>query len=285
MSFHGKRALVTGGSSGIGLALAHQLAAKGAAVTILARNVSKLENAAIEISQGRHEGAPECQWLSVDVTNMQSVREALQAWLAANGAPHYLFNSAGVAHPGYAEELDLEIFHWMMDVNYYGLVHVTQTLLPAMIEGAEGHIVNISSMAGVLGVYGYTAYGASKFAVRGSSDALRAEMKPKGLKVSIVYPPDVETPQLAYENQFKPPETKALAADENPMSADRAAEVILKGVARGRYLIIPGLGNWLYYWLSGALGPLLYPVMDVFVRQARASAKREVNRGGVGRKG
>ncbi|MFP3853012.1 MAG: SDR family oxidoreductase [Anaerolineales bacterium] len=275
MSFHGRRALVTGGSSGIGLALAHQLAAQGAAVTILARNISKLERAADEISQSRQNGAAECQWLSVDVTDAQSVQEALRVWLEANGAPHYLFNSAGVAHPGYAEELDIEIFHWMMDVNYYGLVHVTQTLLPAMIEIEEGHIVNISSMAGVLGVYGYTAYGASKFAVRGYSDALRAEIKPKGLKVSVVYPPDVQTPQLEYENQFKPPETKALAADANPMSADQAAEVILKGVARGRYLIIPGLGNWLYYWLSGALGPLLYPVMDIFIRQARAAAEKK----------
>lgn len=274
MDYQGKRVLVTGGSSGIGLALARQLAAQAGQVTILARDEAKLEAAAAAIDGASASTAPACQWLSLDVTDRQAVHNTLNAWLDQGGPPDYLFNCAGVAHPGYVEELDLDIFHWMMDVNYYGLVHITQTLLPAMLAAGHGHIVNISSMAGVLGVFGYTAYGASKFAVRGYSDALRAELKPKGLQVSVVYPPDVQTPQLEYENQFKPAETKALAADPHPMSADQAAEVILKGVSRGRYLIIPGFGNWLYYWLSGALGPLLYPLMDIFVRQARASANK-----------
>ena len=273
MDYQGDRVLITGGSSGIGLALARQLAGRGANVTILARDKDKLQRAATQINQERALGASDCQWLPVDVTESQAVQDALIAWIDQAGPPDYLINSAGVAHPGYVEELDIDIFHWMMDVNYYGLIHVTQSLLPSMIARGQGHIVNISSMAGVLGVFGYTAYGASKFAVRGYSDALRAELKPKGLRVSVVYPPDVQTPQLEYESQFKPPETKALAADPNPMSADQAAAIILRGVARGRYLIIPGLGNYLYYWLSGALGPLLYPVMDLFVRQARASTK------------
>lgn len=274
MGFKDKRVLVTGGSSGIGYALARQMAGQGAHVTILARDKDKLKKAAAGVDQARAHGAADCQWLSVDVTKVEPVQEVLNAWQGQGGPPDFVFNSAGVAHPGYVEQLDIEIFHWMMDVNYYGLIHVTQTLLPSMIERGQGHIVNISSMAGVLGVFGYTAYGASKFAVRGYSDALRAELKPRGLRVTVVYPPDVQTPQLEYENQFKPPETKALAADPNPMSADQAAAVILKGVSRGRYLIIPGFGNWLYYWLSGALGPLLYPVMDLFVRQARASSKK-----------
>ena len=269
MSYQGKRVLITGGSSGIGLALGRQLAAAGAEISILARDPEKLAWAASELDGARSNGSPEISTMSIDVRDQEQVAAGLTSWLDRGGPPDYLFNSAGVAHPGYAHELDLEIFHWMMDVNYFGSVHVTQELLPAMLSRGQGHVVNLSSVAGFLGVYGYTAYGASKFAVRGYSDALRAELKSRGVKVSIVFPPDTQTPQLDYENQFKPAETKALAGSDNPLSADEVARVILNGVARGRYVIIPGLGNWMYYWLSGALGPILYPVMDIFVNQAR----------------
>ena len=119
-----------------------------------------------------------------------------------------LINSAGVVHPGEFTNLDLEKFHWMMNTNFFGTVNTIKLFLPLMQSGA--HIVNISSMAGILGVYGYTAYGASKFAVRGFSDALRSELKMQGIHLSIVFPPDTDTPQLSYENQFKPEITKEI---------------------------------------------------------------------------
>lgn len=274
MDFHGIRALVTGGSSGIGLALSQQLAAEGANVLILARDRDRLAQAAESIRSSRASANQTVETLSVDVADLEWVQEALAPLTAPDRLPDLLINSAGAAHPGYAEELGLDIFHWMADVNYYGTVHVTQTLLRPMVQRGSGQIVNIASVAGFLAVYGYTAYGASKFAVRGYSDALRAEMKPKGIDVSIVYPPDTETPQLEYENQFKPAETKALAGNVDAMSAEAVAAAILKGVQRKRYAIIPGMEGKLLYWLSGALGTSLYPLMDWMVSRAQAQAAK-----------
>ena len=211
LSFLKKTALITGGSSGIGLALARQLAASGANICLLARNATRLESARIEVSGCCIHDDQSVDVLQADVCDPDSVIPRIQDYIKACGSPDILINSAGVAHPGEFADLDLDVFRWMMETNYFGTVYATKAVVDAMITRGSGHIVNISSIAGFLGVYGYTAYGASKFAVRGFSDALRAELKPLGIQVSIVFPPDTETPQLRYENQFKPAVTKALA--------------------------------------------------------------------------
>ena len=109
-------------------------------------------------------------------------------------------------------------------------------------------------MGGIIGAFGYTAYGASKFAVRGFTDALRQEMKLFGIGVSILFPSDTDTPQLEYENKFKPPETKALGNLSGSMNANDVARVTLKGIERGQYLIIPNIEGNFWYLLSRFLG-------------------------------
>lgn len=262
MSFVGKLTVITGGSSGIGLALGRRLAEQGAHVWLFARDEGRLERALKELEQHRLEENQRFGVRSVDVSDVESVERATTSVESEVGCPDLLINNAGVAHPGYVEELSLEIYRWMMEVNYFGTVHVTKAFLPAMLERGSGHILNVSSIAGFLGVFGYTAYGASKYAVRGFTDALRAELKPKGIKVAILYPPDTNTPQLAYENRFKPPETKALAGSATVMDPEQVARVALRGVEKGRYVIIPGWEGKLLYWLSGAAGTLTYPIMD-----------------------
>jgi 3-dehydrosphinganine reductase len=153
-----------------------------------------------------------------------------------------------------------------MNINYLGTVHTVLAFKPLMREGS--FIVNISSMAGLIGVYGYSAYCGSKFAVRGFSDVIRSELKLKKIHVSIVYPPDTDTPQLAYENKIKPPITKKIAGSANILSATRVAEEIIRGIERKKYLIIPGFESKLIYHLSNFLGPLFYPVMDLMIRRA-----------------
>jgi 3-dehydrosphinganine reductase len=274
MDFHGSRALITGGSSGIGLALAKQLAAQGAHVWILARHTDKLADAVESIKSQRVSADQTVEALVADVTDADAIQQTLAPLTAQDHLPDLVINSAGVAHPGYAEELDLDIFHWMMDVNYFGTVHVTQTLLPAMVRRGSGHIVNISSIAGYLGVFGYSAYGASKYAVKGYSDTLRVELKPKGIDLTIVYPPDTHTPQYEYENQFKPPESRALAGHVPPREPEDVAEAILKGVKRRRYAILLGFEGTLSYWLSGLLGNPLYMLMDFYVSRALAAVRK-----------
>ncbi len=267
--FNGKIALITGGSSGIGLATARLLAEQGAHVWLVARHTALLSETLKTLEASRHSPQQKFGVATADVTDLEQVNRAILQVKEAIGVPDLLVNSAGVAQGGYFQETGMDIFHWMMDVNFYGTVHVTKALLPDLIARRSGYIVNISSLAGVMGVFGYSAYGASKFAVRGFSDTLRAEMKRYQIGVSIVYPPDTDTPQLAYEFQFKPFETKALSAGSGIMAPETVAAAILKGVRRGRYLILPGLEGKLLYRLSSVFGEVINQGFDLIVAQAQ----------------
>jgi 3-dehydrosphinganine reductase len=263
-------ALITGGSNGIGLAVARLLAQHGSNVWILARETDKLETALAEIKKNRQRDGQLFGSISVDVSDLSQVNHAMGQLFKDVGVPHLLINSAGVAKPGYFYEAEPETFHWMMDINYFGTVNMIKAVLPGMMARGSGHIVNISSVAGFLGVFGYSAYGASKFAVSGMSDILRAELKPHGIRVSIVFPPDVDTPQLAYESQFRPAETRALIEGFPIMSPEAVADAILKGVARRRYVILPGIMVKGLYWISNPLGSMIRSVIDWLVVRARA---------------
>ena len=276
-SFEGTLTLITGGSSGIGLALAKQLVQAGADVFILARNKERLQTAVETIKLVAVNPDQRIGSLNADITDYKHLEELLTGWVEQEGIPDFVFNSAGVAHPGYFEELDIEIFHWMMDVNYHGMVNVTKVLLPYMRNRGSGHIINISSEAGFIGVFGYTAYGASKYAVRGFSDALRAEMKPLGINISIIFPPDTDTPQLAYENKFKPYETKVIASSSKALTADIVAERTLKGVLKNKYMIIPSLEGRIFYRLSSILKHTTYMIMDLMVKSARRKKFRQMD--------
>jgi len=262
-------ALVTGGSSGIGLALAKGLAQQGYDVGMLARDLLKLDRAQQEVSTLAGREDQKITKISCDVSNYKAVSRKLHRWTSEYGLPDLVINSAGVTYPGYFQDLDVDIFHWLMDVNYFGTLHVIKYLVPALIERGSGTIVNISSQAGFAGVFGYSGYGATKYAVRGLTDVLRAEMKPLGIRVHIVFPPDTETPQLEFEKKLKPRETKAIAGASSVLSADAVAAAILNGIRKKKYVIIPGFEGNIFYRLVGILGNLTYPVMDWLVRKAQ----------------
>lgn len=271
--YRGKLVLITGGSSGIGLALAKGVAASGGNVAILARTKKMLSTAETEIKSSQKDSGQKVFSIMADITQQEKLTSVLEKFVAAAGIPDIVINSAGVAHPGKFTALDPDIFRWMMDVNYFGTVNVLKALLPQMQQRRSGTIVNISSIAGFIGVYGYSAYGASKYAVRGLSDVLRSELKPYGLKVSVVFPPDTETPQLEYESQYKPFITKEVAGSAKLMSADTVADDILKQVALGKYIILPGSEGKLLFTAQNLLGRLLYPIMDMMVNSAIAKIK------------
>ena len=234
----------------------------------MARNQEKIDKAIQILSNQKIHKNQKLTSISADVADTESLIEIIPCYLKTNPIPDFLFNAAGVAKPGYVEELQLDVYKWTMDIDYHGTVTMTKILLPHFLKRGNGHIVTFSSLAGVLGVFGYTAYSGAKFAVRGFTDVLRAELKPKGIKVSIVYPPDTDTPQLAWENQFKPFETRVIANSDNPISAEIVAKTILKDMARDKYAIVPGLDAKMTYFLGVHLGNLVYPVMDMLVSNA-----------------
>jgi 3-dehydrosphinganine reductase len=262
-------ALVTGGSSGIGFAVARLLARRGSHVWLVARNPDRISAAVHRLEQDR--GSPEQQihGLPVDVSDAAQVFAAVERIQSEAGPPHLVINSAGQAYPGYVDQIELETFRQLMDVNYFGSVYTTKAVLPKMLERGWGHLVFISSLGGLISAFGYTAYSASKFALHGFSDALRQEIHPRGIKVSIVCPSDTDTPQLAYENGFKPAETRALAANASILTPEYVAEQMLSGISQGRYLIIPGMDAKLFYLLKRLLGGGFDRAMDWIIARAR----------------
>jgi 3-dehydrosphinganine reductase len=268
--WHRKVVLVTGGSSGIGLAAAKLLAAAGAQVWLAARRRELLVLALKEVEASRQDSSQRCGFVSADVSLPEQAARLVKEVTEIVGTPDVIINSAGITQPGYVQDLSLEVFEELMKVNYFGTVYVTKAALPAMLARGSGHIINISSMAGYLGVFGYSAYGATKFAVTGFSEVLRAELKPHGIRVSVAFPPDTDTPQLAYEEPFKPAETKAVSGNAKALSAEQVAGAILKQAEKGHCLIFPGTDSRLFYLLNSKLPKsLVFMVLDWMAASGR----------------
>ena len=263
-------ALITGGSSGIGLTTARFLAAAGAHVWLVARDEARLRTALAEVNAARQDNdAMLRRALSRYLERTEEATAAVRHVAAIVDSPSVIVNSAGIVFPGYVEELDSAAFRRQIEVNYLGAVYITKAALPTMLERRAGHIVNVCSAAGFLGMFGYAAYGASKYTLRGFSDTLRAELRPRGIDVSIVFPPDTDTPQLAYDKAARPPEIDIILGHKvSVKSPEFVARAILDGITHRRYIITPGLDTTLLYWLSGVVGPLQYRIMDGLVAHA-----------------
>jgi len=255
MDFSGKYVLISGGSSGIGLSAAKQMAGKGAHLTLLARRKHLLEEAALQIKEHIVHQNQLIEIISSDVSNYENLRKSLTK---VDHPVDILINSAGVAYPGKFTELEPDIFKNVMEINYLGTVNLTKLVVPGMIAQRSGYIVNLSSYAALLGIYGYTAYAPSKFAVRGFSHCLRAELKPFGIDVSIVYPPDTDTPQLAFERSRIPDITRKINEGGGILSPDKVADVIIKGIENKKFVIIPGFEGKVIYRFSRLIDAVMY---------------------------
>ena len=230
MELAGAHVVVTGGSLGIGLETARLLVERGARVSLIARTGDRLAEAARDVGGG-------ARWRAADVTDPVAIDGAIGELVAAQGGVDLLITSAGVAHPGYFEQIPLDVFHAQMDVIYFGTVHAVRSVLPAMLERGRGGLVGVSSAAALVGVFGYGAYAPAKYAVRGLMETLHAEYSHRGIYSACVFPPDTLTPGFEAENRIKPPETVAVSAGVKPKSADVVAAAIVRGIERDRRLI------------------------------------------------
>ncbi|MFY9115342.1 MAG: SDR family oxidoreductase [Dethiobacteria bacterium] len=267
--FKGKNAYITGGSSGIGLSTAKQLAARGANVLIFARTEERLKASVAEIGQHCVFEAQQVTSMQVDVGNYKDVLKVMSGAVDKFGPPDLLINCAGRAYPQYFEEISYEQFDKTMKTNLYGIWNTIAALVPAMKMRGGGYIVNVSSLAGFIGIFGYTAYCASKFGVIGFSEALRSELRSYGIKVAVLCPPDTDTPGFAIENKTKPEETKEASKGAKLMSPDEVARQLIDGVKRGRCIIIPGFEGKYTWLLKRFLPTLVDAVLNAQIKKVQ----------------
>ena len=261
-----KHSIISGGSSGIGLALARLLVARGENVSLLARNQRRLDQAVIELDKRKRDPDQKILAISADVCDVEAVNRAITHAVEELGPLNYVIMSAGIVHPGYFEDLEISKFKENMDINYFGSLNMIKAAYPILKEQKEGRVLFISSGAGIIGLFGYSPYSPTKFAVRGLAEVLRAEFKRHNIKVSIAYPADTDTPQYQHEVKIRPPETSLIAGTADLWSADKMASAILSKSDKGVFQIAPGwtLGALLIF--QSLISPLLNKWFDFLIK-------------------
>ncbi|HEX7522289.1 MAG TPA: SDR family oxidoreductase [Acidimicrobiia bacterium] len=261
-------AIVTGGSRGLGRSIAAQFAARGDSVSLLARDEVHLKEAAGSMGPGRVE------WLTADVTDAAHLAVAIDGLLARSGPCDILVAAAGAALPGYFDELDADVFRTQMELNYFGVLNAVRVVTPAMIERRSGSVVAVASAAALVGVFGYAAYAPSKFAVRGLMEVLRSELKPCGIHVACVFPPDMDTPGFAEENRTKPEECARISAGIKPRDPDVVARSVLRGIDRRRFTITADPQTGVLARAAGLVAPLLQRSFDRTISKVQRTQPR-----------
>lgn len=277
MNYANHHVIITGGSSGIGKAVACTLAGMGAHITIIARNREILRQAEVEINAARKETNQKVVALSADVSQRDRIELAISDAVGRSGPCDVLVTSAGMAHPGYFMELPIDIFEETMAVNYFGSLYAIRAVVPEMVRRKKGHLVLISSGAALVGIFGYTPYSPSKFALRGLAESLRGELKPEGVTVSIVYPPDTDTPQLEQENRTKPAETKLMTATAKMWTPEDVARVIVQGMRKKSFAINPGMEMGMLSRFHSLLNPMTHRYFDHLAVKARRQKEKNAD--------
>lgn len=275
-SWHDMHVLVTGASSGLGLATAELAARRGAHVTLLARDVGRLDAARVRVEAARAHDSQRVETQSADVAEREQLFEAIRRAEADLGPVEMLFACAGYCTPGRFVELPIATFEEHVRTNLLGVIHAARAVAPGMVERGHGHIAMVSSMGGLVGVYGYSAYSAGKFGVTGFAEVLRCELKPHRIDVTLLVPPNIDTPGYAREIEVEPVETKAINGIAKTRTPEAVAEMFVRGVERGHFLVLPGLSNKILYRLEGLWPEVFFAFFDSKVASARKEATAHV---------
>ena len=259
--YNGKRVYVTGGSSGIGLAIAVKFARLGADVAVFGRDSDKLETAVAQIEAAFFLPAhQQAHGFIMDVSDENAVTSTLTSAMATFGVPDILILSAGGTVTKPFQDLKVSEFDKIIQTNLMGTVASIAAVLPRMSEDG-GSIMLVSSMGGLIGAYGYSAYSSSKFALLGLGEVLRWELEENNISVSILCPPEVETPFVEYEKATIPLKTRAAKDLLGTLSPEYVADLAIKGLVKGKFLIIPGFRAKAMYMFSRLLPPsLMQPI-------------------------
>jgi NAD(P)-dependent dehydrogenase (short-subunit alcohol dehydrogenase family) len=279
----GKRCLITGAASGIGRATAVAAARRGAGVYLTDIQVEPLEEVAAEI---RAAGGDVPFAKPADLTDHDAVVAMADEIHAAHGSMDVVMNVAGIAVWGTIQDLDHDQWRKTIEINLVGAISVLECFVPPMIEaGRGGHIVNVSSAAGLFGLAWHGPYSASKFGLRGVSEVLRFDLRRYGIGVSLVCPGGVRTPlvgtvEIAGVDRDDPAFAPEIARFErHAVSPEQAAEKILAGVEKGRYLVFTSNDIRVLHWLQRYFPPAyVYAMRGLSARFERVAGRRRLAR-------
>ncbi len=239
--FGGKRCFLTGAASGIGRATALKLAAEGAELFLTDRDADGL---ARTVADARSLGARVCADRVLDISDYDAVAQFAADIHTGHPAMDVVMNIAGVSAWGTVDQLAHQHWKSLIDINLMGPIHVIETFVPPMMAaGRGGHLVNVSSAAGLVALPWHAAYSASKYGLRGLSEVLRFDLARHGIGVSVVVPgavktPLVETVHIAGVDREHPKVSRWVDRfSRHAVAADRVADKILAGVEKNRYLI------------------------------------------------
>jgi NAD(P)-dependent dehydrogenase (short-subunit alcohol dehydrogenase family) len=268
---NGKRCLITGAASGIGRATALASARRGAELFLTDVDGEGLERVAEEVRRG---GGAIGHLRAADIADHDAVVAMAAEVHAAHPSMDVVMNIAGVSTWGTIDRLQHSDWQKMIAVNLMGPISVLECFVPPMIAaGRGGHIVNVSSAAGLFGLPWHAAYSASKFGLRGVSEVLRFDLPPHGIGVSLVCPggvrtPLVETMEIAGVDREAPVMRKMAARFERrAVSPERVAERIVEGIEKDRYMVFTSADIRIGYWFQRKFSPPYELAMRLFNRQ------------------
>lgn len=261
-----KVAVVTGAGSGIGRALAKELAIRGCRLALSDVNEAGLKETAASC------GAGDVKTYRLDVSDRDAIYAHADAVANDFGEVNLVINNAGVALSATVREMTDADFKWIMDIDFWGVAHGTRAFLPHLIASGNGHVVNISSVFGLIGVPKQSAYNAAKFAVRGFTEALRQEMKleQQSVAVSCVHPGGIRTniANAARMGKSENADAQRKGFDKLAVTTpEKAAKTIVKGILKDESRILVGPDAWGIDVINRLLGSAYQPLVERFSRK------------------
>jgi len=263
--FQGKNIVITGASKGIGTEIARQLSLQGARLILVSRDMRALTRVREDlITENKN---AQIELIPCDLGDLRQIEVAAKKIISIMPSIDGLVNNAGYARPGYFHELPIDEFEKAITVDYLGAVRLTRLLIDAI--ATHGFISVTSSVVGYMGVFGYSSYAGAKFALIGFAETLRQELAERKIQISVLCPPDTQTPGYEEENKTKPKETLALSANAKLMTAADVAKKFIRGVSKGKFIITCNFESAMLYRLHGIMPSLVFRIMMSMINKAK----------------
>ncbi|MDH4261631.1 MAG: SDR family oxidoreductase [Spirochaetia bacterium] len=270
ITLSGKNVIVTGGSKGIGSEISKVLIKEGANVFIISRDEKAIKALIKEISVEFPNG--NISGHSADIGNYNQVKKVVKDIVKKAGSIDGIISNAGMAIPKYFEDTQIVEFESINRVKYLGAVYITKEVYPHLNH--NGFISFTSSVVGFMGVFGYSSYVGPNFALIGFAETLMQELTDKNIQISVLCPPDTDTPGYEEEEKTKPIETRLLSGKVKLMSAEEVAIRYIKKLKKGKFIITVNFDSSLFYFLKFMMPQLMIKIMTYMVKGIKKKNKK-----------